>query len=106
MFLIAGKSSSSIGQKDFLSLPLAEEHGEWAQAFQCDYSDAGMFGFLVSCQAENATAHVNKLMESLKSLDVSLTEDHVTIARSSHMRGQLKDFQRKRAFLLLIFFEI
>ena len=89
MFLIAGKSSSSIGQKDFLLLPLAEEHGEWAQAFQCDYSDAGMFGFLVSCQAENATAHVNKLMESLKSLDVSLTEDHVTIARSSHMRGQL-----------------
>merc|ERR1712226_330620 len=95
--LLQGKSDASIGPKDFLNLPLSGEHGEWVKGFQCDYSDAGLFGFLLSCQADNAGSLLNGLMTSLKSLESSLTDDHVAIARNSHLRGMLTELSTPSA---------
>lgn len=88
--LLQGKSSQhAIGQTDFLGLGLDESKDEWAKAFHCDYSDAGLFGILLHSTSESAGDHIKGLMESLKKLESSLGEEHLATAKSSYLRGMI-----------------
>jgi len=95
--LLQGKSDHLVGQIDLLQLSLDGDKLEWAKAFQCDYSDAGLLGFLIYCQAEKAGMLTKELMTRLISVEAELNDDHVIIAKNSLFRALMTSLENPSA---------